>query len=177
MACLRPRAWLLVVLFPLLAGAEIKIAAKDRMRNRPPGRCGWCALETLARHQRIKILYGLTDRNATRCSPEDLEDALTDAGVRYRIQYPGKRDTAILYEAIRKGRGAAIGFRERRPGLGGHIVTLVDFGLLEAKVIDSSDPFRRVRTLPRKTFMARWDGLAVVLEDDREAKTVWADAE
>jgi hypothetical protein len=160
----------LVLVLPWAAGAEIKIASHCRVKNRPPGRCGWCALETLARHHKIKALYGLTERNASRACPEDLEDALEEAGVPYRIQYPGNRSTAILRWAIQKGRGAAVGFRELHLGAGGHIVTLVDFTAKYARIIDSSDAGYRVRTMPRERFLYWWDGFAVVLEKERSRK-------
>jgi hypothetical protein len=167
---LRTSALLLFVLVPGVAGAEVKIAPADRVENRPPGRCGWCAVETLARHHKIKALYGLTEDNPTGADPEDLEEALIAAGVKYHIQYPGSNSTKILREAIKEGRGAAIGFRELFPGAGGHIVTLVDFGPKVARVIDSSDPGYRVRTMPVQQFLHWWDGFALVLEKDRPKK-------
>jgi hypothetical protein len=164
----------LALLLPLLilcpAGAEVKIASQCRVKNRPPGRCGWCAVETLARHHKIKALYGLTEQNACNACPEDLEDALEAAGVPYRIQYPGDCDTAILRRAIRRDRGAAVGFRECVPGAGGHIVTLVDFGPKQVKVIDPSDPVYRVRTMSLERFLYWWDGFALVLEKERSRK-------
>jgi hypothetical protein len=159
-----PLALVVALLWPCAAGAEVKILAKCRVKNRPPGRCGWCALETLARHHKIKALYGLTAKNACTACPEDLEDALAAAGVTYRIQYPGKRNTTILRLAIRKNLGAAVGFREAYPGAGGHIVTLVDFGPKTVRIIDSSDKYYRVRTMSRERFLYWWDGFAVVLE-------------
>jgi hypothetical protein len=160
---IRLAALFLCLLPPWAAGAEVKISLKDRIHNRPPGRCGWCALETLARHHGIKALYGLTRRHPTRSDADDLEEALIKARVPYRIQYPGKRSTKILKAAIKAGRGAAVGFRERRSGAGGHIVTLVDIGSKEVRLIDPSAP-QRVRTMPLKRFLYWWDGLAVVLE-------------
>jgi ABC-type bacteriocin/lantibiotic exporter with double-glycine peptidase domain len=160
----------LVLLLPCAAAAEVKIAPSCRIKNRPPGRCGWCALETLARHHRIKCLYDVTEDNATRCDPEDLESALDKAGVRYRIQYPGSRDTAILRYAIRKNLGAVVGFRELYPGAGGHIVTLIEFSDDAVKVIDSNDQDGRIRTMDPERFLYWWDGFALVLEAERRAE-------
>jgi hypothetical protein len=161
---------LLFLFIPCAAGAEVTIAVECRVKNRPPGRCGWCAVETLARHLKIKALYGLTANNPCRACPEDLEGALEAAGVSYRIQYPGNRSTSILRSAIREGRGAAVGFRECQPRAGGHIVTLVDFGPTKVKVIDSSDPVDRVRTMSRERFLYWWDGFALVLEKKNTRK-------
>src|SRR5437763_17167930 len=114
---------LLVPLFiPLSAAAKVEIAAACRVKNRPPGRCGWCALETLARHLHIRKLHGITQAHATQTTLEDLETTVNQAGVSYRLQRPGDLDTSILSEAVRGGLGAAVGFRELYPGAGGHIV-------------------------------------------------------
>jgi hypothetical protein len=160
-------ALVVILLYPYLAGAAVQISAKNRMRNRPPGRCGWCAVETLARHHHFKSLYGLTKKHASRCSAEDLEEALTEGHVTYRIQYPGKRSkkkTEILRSAIENGQGAAVGFHGRRKGKGGHIVTLVDWGDKQVRLIDSSDPQLRIRTMSKKKFLSYWDGFALVLD-------------
>jgi hypothetical protein len=148
--------------------AEVKITPEERVENRPPGRCGWAAVETLARHHGITALYGLADDNPTSADPEDLEEALVHAAVKYRIQYPGTRSNRILRYAIEKDCGAAVGFRELYPGAGGHIVTLVDFGPKVARVIDSSDKEFRVRTMQRDKFLSWWDGFVLVLEKPKK---------
>jgi hypothetical protein len=163
----RALAVLLALAFPLAATAALKIAAKNRIRNRPPGRCGWCAVETLARHHHFASLYGLTKNHASRCSAEDLEEALEEGGIAYRIQYPGKRNrrnTEFLRTAIAQGEGAAIGFRERYKGSGKHIVTLVGWGTKTVRIIDSSDPRRHIKVMSKKRFLSYWDGFALVLE-------------
>jgi len=159
--------WCLAVtllLCPCALRAEVDIAAGCRVKNRPPGRCGWCALETLARHHHIKVLYGLSRKHASHCSPETLEEVLADTGIRYRIQYPGDDSRAILRYAVRQGLGAVVGFREIYPGGGGHIVTLVEFTHTAVKVIDSNDQDGRTRTMRLEDFLFWWDGFALVLE-------------
>jgi hypothetical protein len=154
----------LLLLLPCISWAEVKIRMACRIKNRPPGRCGWCALETLARHHQLTVLYGLTDRNDSRCCPSSLEESLTDSGVTYRIQYPGTYNQAILKYAIREKLGAVVGFRELYSGAGGHIVTLVDLTEDSVKVIDSNDEDRRTRTMTLDRFLYWWDGFALVLE-------------
>ena len=158
-----------VLLLPLAGWAEVKIPLECRVKNRPPGRCGWCALETLARHHGVKSLYTLTDDHDCRACPEDLEETLIAYGIAYRIQYPGNESTKILDHAIRKNRGAVVGFRGLTPDSGGHIVTLVDFGPEEVRVIDSNDADRRVRTMTRERFLHWWDGFALVPEFTRKS--------
>ncbi len=164
------RVRFLAVTFVLLACssavAEVRIATACRIKNRPPGRCGWCALETLARHHRFKALYGVTDDHCSTCDAEELETAVADTGVRYRIQYRGEGSQAILRFAVRKNLGAVVGFRELYPGSGGHIVTLVDLTEDTVKVIDSNDADGRTREMTLDRFLYWWDGFALVLEND-----------
>ena len=146
--------------------AEVKVAPACRVRNRPPGRCGWCCVETLARHLKIKSLYGLTENKASRCDVVNLESVVADADVPYRIQYPGGRNQAILRYAVRESLGAVVGFRELYPGAGGHIVTLIDFGEDGVQVIDPNDADGRTRRMTLDRFLYWWDGFALVLETE-----------
>jgi hypothetical protein len=155
---------LLSLWLPCSALAEVKIGLSDRVKNQPPGRCGWCAVETLGRHHKIKVLFGITEKNATRTDPEDLEEALTKLGVPFRVQHRGNLSQTILQNAIKEKLGAVVGFRELHPGAGGHIVTLIDFGPKEVRVIDSNDADRRTRTMSLDRFLFWWDGFALVLE-------------
>lgn len=148
--------------------ADLQIELKNRIRNQPDGRCAWCALETLGRHQGIEALQGLADKHATRATPSDLEAVLDDLHIDYRTQPIGSRSTTILRYAIRENLGAIVGFRELAPGRGPHMVTLVDFGDKEVRVIDSNDSDGRVRTMSLKRFLSWWDGFALVLERHEE---------
>jgi hypothetical protein len=157
------------------ARAAIHIAPECRVKNRPPGRCGWCALETLARHHGVKAVYGFADRHPCTCSPRSLEAALQETGVRYRMQYPGCRNRSILHYAIEEELGAAIGLRAGAPteehgamqgGVSGHIVVLVDLAPDMVRFLDPNDADGRTRTMSLRRFLARWDGLAVVLVPD-----------
>jgi hypothetical protein len=157
-------------LFPCAARAEVNIAPECRMKNLPPGRCGWCAVETLARHHQIKVLFGIVEEHATTADPEDLTALLDKVKVRYRVQKRGDTDPAVLRRACDDGLGAVVGFRPLHDGAGGHIVTLVDFGEETVKVIDPNDQDGRVRTMPRERFLYWWDGFTLVLQPERAAK-------
>src|SRR5579871_5677981 len=98
-------ALIVLLVAPAAAFADLNIPLQCRIKNRPPGRCGWCALETCARHQRVKALFGITDEHDSRCDPENQEAVLVQKHLAYRIQPRGNCDTAILSQAIREGRG------------------------------------------------------------------------
>lgn len=72
-----------------------------------------------------------------------------------------------MQDAVREGLGAAVGFRELHPSKGGHIVTLIDFGPEEVRLIDPNDADGRIRTMALERFLYWWDGFAVILEEDR----------
>jgi hypothetical protein len=164
----RKLAWLILPLLwlaaPSIALSEVDIPEACRIANLPPGRCGWCSVETLARHLGIKTLYGMTDKNPSNSRPRELEAALTAHKVKYRIQGRGNTSTGILQDAIREDLGAVVGFRPLCKGEGGHIVTLVDFGKEQVRILDPNDKDQKVRTMDMDTFLERWDGFALVLE-------------
>ncbi len=165
MAILRRSLALALLLLVTATGwAEVKIAKGNRVRNRPPGRCGWCALETLARHHHAEAFFTLVENHPSTCAVNNLEEALKEAGVPYRIQYPDTADPAILRKAVDDGLGAVVGFRELYPGAGGHIVTLIDITDDAVKVIDCNDHDCRTRVMTRERFLFWWDGFALVPE-------------
>ena len=159
-----------LLLLPSMALAEVNIDPGCRMKNRPPGRCGWCAVETLARHHRIKVLFGLVENHDSTANPEDLIAVLDKTKVRYRLQKRGDRDTVILRSSCADGLGAVVGFRPLYEGGGGHIVTLVDFTDETVKVIDPNDQDGRVRTMTTDRFLHWWDGFTLVLQPEPPAK-------
>jgi hypothetical protein len=154
----------LFLIVPAVARSEVQIPSACRIANKPPGRCGWCALETLARHLSIRTLYGIVDKHPTQSRPRDLEAALACLEVKYRFQNRGSRSTDILREAVSKDLGAVVGLRPLYPGAGGHIVTLVNIGPKEVRILDPNDSDGRVRTMDLHSFLERWDGFALVLD-------------
>lgn len=161
---LRCLALILMLLVPCAVRAEVDIPPDCRVKNRPPGRCGWCALETLSRHLRIRAMYGLTDHHPSLCSPHSLEECLKHTHIPYRIQYPGRLSEEILRYAVRADLGAAVGLRGLHPGEEKHIVTLIDFRDDAVKVIDPNDPECRTKQISVERFRRWWDGFALVLE-------------
>ena len=154
----------LFLLLPAVGFSEVQIPSDCRIANKPPGRCGWCALETLARRHAIKPLYGVVDKHPAQSRPRDLEGVVAATQVKYRIQERGSRNTEILRDAISRDLGAVVGLRPLYPGAGGHIVTLVEFGPKEVRILDPNDADRRVRAMDLETFLNRWDGFALVLD-------------
>lgn len=110
----------------------------------------------------------MAEKKASRARASDLQWALDDAGVDYRVQDAGNRDTFILRYAIGQKLGAVVGFAETTGGRGGHVVTLVDYGPQEVRVIDSNDADGRIRTMPLDRFLSCWDGFALVIDPQDE---------
>jgi hypothetical protein len=152
------------LLIPCVSPADVNIRPGFRMVNRPPGRCGWCALETLARHHGIKALYGLVEDYPCTASPEEMTGVLDQLQVHYRLQPPGRLNTTILQWSCRDGLGAAVGLRTPSASADRHIVTLVDFGPQTVRIIDPNDRNQRVCTMTREHFLDCWDGFALVLQ-------------
>lgn len=146
------------------ARAGVEIAPADRVHDPTGNRCGWCALETLARHHGILSLAETVAQKTGRAAVADLEAALDAARADYRVQDAGLRYTLILRYAVREKRGALVGFHERSPGAGRHIVTLIDFGADGVRVIDPNDADGRVRTMSLRHFLSWWDGFALVID-------------
>ncbi len=159
-----------LLLVPVPARAEVHIAPACRIKNRPPGRCGWCSVETLARHHHIRALFGLVEQHASAAGPDDLTAVLDKAKVGYQVQRRGESDTALLRSSCKDGLGAVVGFRPIEPGAGGHIVTLVDFSDDGVKVIDPNDEDGQVRTMTTERFLQWWDGFALVLKPEKAKK-------
>jgi ABC-type bacteriocin/lantibiotic exporter with double-glycine peptidase domain len=159
-----------LLVLPCPARSEVNIAPECRVKNCSPGRCGWCSVETLARHHKIRALFGLTDDHASNAAPDDLTAVLDKLRVCYRVQKRGERDTGVLRAACKEGLGAVVGFRPAKEGGIGHIVTLVDFGDETVKVIDPDDEDGRVRSMAKERFLTWWDGFTLVLEPQKAKK-------
>lgn len=146
------------------ARAGVEISPADRVHDKTGNRCGWCALETLARHHGLTQLIEQAVQKTGRATVADLEAALDAARADYRVQDAGLRYTLILKYAAREKRGALVGFHERTAGAGRHIVTLIDFGEDGVRVIDPNDADGRVRTMSLRHFLSWWDGFALVID-------------
>jgi hypothetical protein len=163
----KKRGLIALTFLVLIAGAAwggVDIPATCRVKNQPPGRCGWCSLETLGRYHQLTALYQLSEKKAYRCSTSSLESTLGQLGIAYRVQPCGGYSQDILNYAVSENLGAVVGFRELYPGAGGHIVTLVDFSDSGVRVIDSNDQDGRIRDMSLARFLYWWDGFALVIE-------------
>jgi hypothetical protein len=78
----------IIVFFALCvpAWADIKIKPKDHMQNEEPGKCAWCALETLGRTHGWKSLVGLSERRTQPARHDDMITELKAAKVDYEVQ-------------------------------------------------------------------------------------------
>lgn len=76
------------------------ISPSDHIQNKEPGRCAWCALETLGRTHGWKNLHGLTEKNARAAQREDMVAELDKYKIRYQVQYPS--ETRYFYYVMRE---------------------------------------------------------------------------
>ena len=81
-------AALTVLVLTVSAFADFHVAKKNHMQNMDPGRCAWCALETLGRTLGWKSLEGCRDRNERGAYREDMIAELDKCKVRYRVHWP-----------------------------------------------------------------------------------------
>jgi hypothetical protein len=112
----------------------------------------------------------VTEDHPSTCDAQSLRDFLKERKITYRTQDQGSQDQEILKYAVREHLGAVVGFRELKPGKGGHIVTLVDMTATTVKVIDSNDADGRTREMSLERFLYWWDGFTLVLEVNQTKK-------
>lgn len=79
---------LTLFIFCLSAQADVTIAPEDHIKNLPPGRCAWAALETLGRTHGWSVLRGLRDRNNRSAQWLDMIAELDKDKVKYQVQWP-----------------------------------------------------------------------------------------
>jgi hypothetical protein len=142
-------------------------------------------VETVARHNRVQVLYGLLDsrkgdpdvwegtplgprlRPRAAGSSELLQEKFAALGfVKYHIQMPGQMNTQLIEAAVRAGRGCVVGIT--LPARGGapkrkHAVVAIELTQTEFRYIDPDDATRE-NSVPRRLFDAHWDGFVVTLD-------------
>lgn len=152
----------LFVLVPLTLaadhdGAQVRIRARHRVRNRTGVQCVWASLECLARHHNIQPAMNLTSTYTGVSDPYRTIPVLNGLGVGYIMVIPGRQRPDLLRDACAKGWGAAVGLSHR------HVVTVIHYKDGVVKVIDNLDPELRVQDWSEQHFLARWDGWMIVL--------------
>jgi ABC-type bacteriocin/lantibiotic exporter with double-glycine peptidase domain len=152
--------------FAVAGRAEVPIAPENRVHRLARDSCGWCALETLARHHGLESLSDVLAKKRGSARAGDLEAVLDAGDVNYHVQEQGSRSTFILRFAVKEKLGAVVAFRELKPASGGHMVTLVDFNDSHVKVIDPNDSDGRVRVMPLSRFLSWWNGYALVIDPE-----------
>lgn len=161
------RIWftmLITLWFTAPLSAQITLDPSSWVPNRPPGRCAWCALETLARHHNIPALHNLTRDKDSVSSIRDIEELLQAKKVSYQIQYCGSYTMDLLKTAIQKKRGAVVGFRPLITQTTGHIVLVTNLEEHSVTVLDPNDTMVTPRRMDRVRFTAWWDGFTLVLD-------------
>lgn len=166
------------------ASADVIIPRQFRIKNRPPGYCAWCCLETLGRYHRIESLNDLAKNREKDPdhviwidpyqaivfpknvgTPFIVQQKLDSLNVKYRTIV--SNDSVWLKEVTRK-KGCMAFFR---PGafvtptgrtLDGHAVILTEYNDKDVEFLDPNDC--TYWKAERLWFDLYWDRYALVLE-------------
>ena len=148
--------------------AQTDIKTEHRVANVGNGFCGWCAVETLGRHQGIKSLQGLVARkhkalgdNGGGAWNSTLASELCSLGINHYYTHVGAYYRSMMQDAIAKNGGVVVGLRPVPPDKNGHYVVCVGYTDKHAYVIDSNDP-KKTTKMSRAKFDNAWDGSMLV---------------
>jgi hypothetical protein len=168
--------YLLSTLFFFLAisysQADVKIDKKHWVKNRSPGYCTWCGLDTLARHHEIKPLIGIVDHRVKNKLPSggtnyEVIKALDQAKVDYTLNTVS--NYKLLTDVCDDGIGAVVSMFHYPTYGDYHSVTLVDITPTRVRFIDSND-LREEMTYPRSNFESKWDGISIIVRPTKHNK-------
>jgi hypothetical protein len=166
--CLLPSAFCLLLVVGLAVAGEttceltpalqVPVAADQRTYNRTGVQCVWCSLATLAKYQgHPSAAQRLTERYKSQAGPGQVRSVLDGLGIRYRMQATGNKDPQLLKDACAKRWGACVGLR------GAHMINVVHYAGGQVGILDNCDRTLSVRMQAEASFLAAWDGWAVVL--------------
>ncbi len=114
--------------------------------------------------------YGLTQiegphwstTNEAPGTPERVREEMKRLKVKYKLQKHGNYDTTIITEALKDGRGAAVGLRDY-PSVGDyHMVTLTELTDKEFIFVENRGGCERYKA-SREWFNAHWTGYVITL--------------
>lgn len=149
-------------------GAQVPVEKEERVLNTNNKKCVYCSLEMLAYRAKEKRLYGLASKYEGPAFDTDIESALSDRGIKYKINPRGNTGSRAIYEFLvipceYEKRGAAVGLRTG-PNTA-HMVYLAHYDIKNKRiaVIDNCDPELEIKEMDWTDFHSRWDGLAVVI--------------
>ena len=162
--------------------SAVTIPVENRIANESPGYCVWASIETLCRHQGIRVGYGLKEarkRDEDYVLPsgeviaknfgreEPVADKLQKLGIKYKMVPSGTRSDvgiSLIKEAIKDGRGAVVAVWHGRPTCEEcHAVVVIDFNEVNYEYVDSNDP-TSTYVGTRKFFDAEFTGYVLTLE-------------
>lgn len=143
---------------------EARILVEHRVRNKAPGYCSWCDIETLGRHQGIKAVNGLAkwymDQKEYRgANEEDIYQQLRLLKVEYQV---AKKDLAFIKRKCDEGHGCVVGIVDWPVRGEIHTVIVTDFGTDKVKFVNSNVPTCDWQ-VDRAWFEKNWDGWALSL--------------
>jgi len=136
--------------------SQCEIASEMRVPNRSRTQCVWASIETLARHNKVPQLYGITDTYKEKANIHHVEKVLKKKRVRYIMTLKG--NTTLLKRYVREKKfGVAFGTNHK------HMMTMVHIDDECVKFIDSSSKELEEKTWDLKTFNKAFDGWVIVI--------------
>lgn len=143
--------------------SQVNIATKNQVSNKSNA-CGWCALETLGLHYKIKSLYGVTARKVGGdglTSQWMLRDELVRLKVPHTFSEPGTYNSTLLYDSLSRGQAVIVSLLLQPDR--GHSVIVTNITDRYVEFLDSNK-VGVLQRMPKQQFNHYWTGGCVVLK-------------
>jgi hypothetical protein len=160
-----------------IASAQIEIPLQDRVENMDEGYCMWASIETAARYQSVRKLYGLVrqrqempekevyDKSASKYITKSNGPAIPVDAARMLKRLGVPYNTELLLSAMKRGKPCVISFYGYPKKGDRHAVTLTDYNDKTVSFIDSNCTGWKC-SLDRAVFDQFWTGFTLVLGED-----------
>ncbi len=165
------RLYAVVALLALTASTwagSFYVKVKHRVENgKDNGYCAWAALDTIARHRKIKPLIGVSDpfkETGNGATVQDVQRHCKKLGISCRIWEPYNKNLTELKRACDKKLGAIASFKVYHKGkVYSHAVLVTGYDKRYVYYIDSNEPDTYYRA-NWSWWHRRWTGWMVIID-------------
>jgi ABC-type bacteriocin/lantibiotic exporter with double-glycine peptidase domain len=156
-----------VLLFVEFSHAQAFQIAPQNMVANPGSYCGYASLETVARHQGITQMAGMTQHRVANglsglTYQSDLVRELQSRNISYEARPRGAYDMGFVTQAVSQNRGVVVTFGPLPGRYYDHSVVLTGFQNNQVYTYNPDHP-GKMTVIPRETFNARWRGDALTI--------------